>query len=142
MSKMTPSHNIPKVQTAAIVPESGGSIVVKHDHPVKTQADLAPGECLVKLHCTGVCHTDLHAALGDWPLDAKIPLIGGHEGVGDIVAIGSHTANSPVKVGDRVGIKWLADSCLDCEACRKGREQSTCKVSMPFICRPYPCHRL
>ncbi|KAJ7220327.1 chaperonin 10-like protein [Mycena pura] len=86
--------------------------------------DLAPGECLVKLHCTGVCHTDLHAAFGDWPLQAKTPLVGGHEGVGDIVAIGNNTSHSPVKVGDRVGIKWLADSCLHCEQCRKGREQN------------------
>lgn len=104
------SPNIPKTQKAAVVATSGSTIEVKNDHPVKSQADLAPGECLVKLHCTGVCHTDLHAALGDWPLAAKTPLIGGHEGVGDIVAIGSHTAGSPVKVGDRVGIKWLAGS--------------------------------
>lgn len=58
----------------------------------------------------GACHTDLHAALGDWPIPAKTPLIGGHEGVGIIVAIGNNTAHSPVKLGDRVGIKWLADS--------------------------------
>jgi propanol-preferring alcohol dehydrogenase len=107
---MSPSPTIPKTQKAAIVAKSGGTIQVKDDYPVKTQAELAPGECLVKLHCTGVCHTDLHAAVGDWPLQAKTPLIGGHEGVGDIVAIGSHTSGSPVKVGDRVGIKWLADS--------------------------------
>ncbi|KAG6824627.1 hypothetical protein H0H93_001812 [Arthromyces matolae] len=52
------------------------------------------------------------------------PLIGGHEGVGTIVAIAEHTSGSPVKVGDRVGIKWLADSCLNCESCRKGLEQN------------------
>lgn len=51
-------------------------------------------------------------------------LIGGHEGVGEVVAIGANTAKSEIKVGDRVGIKWLADSCLDCENCRNGREQS------------------
>ncbi|KAG5638339.1 hypothetical protein H0H81_000582 [Sphagnurus paluster] len=112
--------SIPHNQTAAIVHKAGGSIVVHDDHPVKKQSDLAPGECLVKLHCTGVCHTDLHCALDDWPLKANIPLIGGHEGVGEIVAIGAHTSHSPVKVGDRVGIKWLADSCLNCEQCRKG----------------------
>ncbi|KAG6815554.1 hypothetical protein H0H87_000606, partial [Tephrocybe sp. NHM501043] len=116
--------NIPKTQIAAIVANRGAAIQVKHDHPVKSQAELAPGECLVKLHCTGVCHTDLHAALGDWPVPPKSPLIGGHEGVGEIVAIGNHTTDSPVKVGDRVGIKWLADSCLNCEQCRKGREQN------------------
>lgn len=62
------------------------------------------------MHCTGVCHTDLHAAMGDWPVPAKTPLIGGHEGVGDVVAIGQDTVNSPVKIGDRVGVKWVAYS--------------------------------
>jgi propanol-preferring alcohol dehydrogenase len=75
------------------------------------------------MHCTGVCHTDLHVKKDDWPLHGITPLIGGHEGVGDVVAIGEYTQDSPVKVGDRVGIKWLAYSCLQCEQCRKGREQ-------------------
>jgi D-arabinose 1-dehydrogenase-like Zn-dependent alcohol dehydrogenase len=70
------------------------------------------------------CWTDLHARLDDWPLHPKIPLVGGHEGVGIVVAIGKYTSQSPVKLGDRVGIKWLADSCLQCEMCRKGLEQS------------------
>ncbi|KNZ80182.1 Alcohol dehydrogenase 1 [Termitomyces sp. J132] len=124
------SPTIPKTQTAAIVASSGASIQVKHDHPVKTQAELAPGECLVKLDCTGVCHTDLHAAAGDWPIPTKSPLIGGHEGVGVIVAIGDHTTGSPVNVGDRVGIKWLADSCLNCEQCRKGLEQNCVEAKL------------
>ncbi|KAF9013594.1 hypothetical protein BDZ89DRAFT_467261 [Hymenopellis radicata] len=90
----------------------------------------APGECLVKIDATGCCHTDLRAASGDWPLKAKSPLIGGHEGVGIIVAIGSNTAHFPVKIGDRVGIKWLADSCLNCgvsngQTRRSGRATST-----------------
>ncbi|KAJ7511645.1 chaperonin 10-like protein [Mycena galericulata] len=119
-----PSYTIPKIQTAAVVPNSGAAIEIRADHPVKTQAELAPGECLIKLACTGVCHTDLHAALGDWPVPPKAPLVGGHEGVGIIVAIGNNTSQSPVKIGDRVGIKWLADSCLNCEQCRKGREQN------------------
>ncbi|KAJ7503469.1 chaperonin 10-like protein [Mycena galericulata] len=119
-----PSYTIPKTQTAAVVPTSGAAIEIHADHPVKTQDELAPGECLIKLSCTGVCHTDLHAALGDWPVPPKAPLVGGHEGVGVIVAIGNNTSQSPVKVGDRVGIKWLADSCLNCEQCRKGREQN------------------
>ncbi|THV02641.1 GroES-like protein [Dendrothele bispora CBS 962.96] len=118
-----PEFTIPKTQKAAVVTKTGGSIEIKTDHPVKAQKDLAPGECLVKLDCSGACHTDLHAALGDWPLKATLPLIGGHEGVGTIVAIADHTSKSPVNVGDRVGIKWLADSCLQCEQCRKGLEQ-------------------
>ncbi|EIN08458.1 GroES-like protein [Punctularia strigosozonata HHB-11173 SS5] len=114
--------NIPATQTACVVASSSEPIEIK-DVPVTQAKDLQPGECLVKLHCTGVCHTDLHARLGDWPIPPKTPLIGGHEGVGEIVAIGEHTSHSPVKVGDRVGIKWLADSCLRCEMCRKGLEQ-------------------
>ncbi|ESK84817.1 mannitol-1-phosphate dehydrogenase [Moniliophthora roreri MCA 2997] len=128
---MSPNFDIPKTQKAAIVAKTGGSIEIKEDHPVRAPEDLAPGECLIKLECSGACHTDLHAALGDWPVPPKVPLIGGHEGVGVIVAIGQNTTRSPVKVGDRVGIKWLADSCLDCEQCRKGREQncSSAKLS-------------
>ncbi|KAJ6596017.1 chaperonin 10-like protein [Mycena sp. CBHHK59/15] len=118
------TYTIPTTQTAAVVATSGAAIEIKQNHPVKGQAELAPGECLVKLACTGVCHTDLHAAMGDWPVPPKTPLVGGHEGVGEIVAIGSNTSNSPVKLGDRVGVKWLADSCLNCEQCRKGREQN------------------
>ena len=117
--------NIPKTQKAAVVVSADEPIHIRDNHPVRQPEDLAPGECLVKMHCTGVCHTDLHARKGDWPLPPNRPLIGGHEGVGEIVAIGAHTARSPVKVGDRVGIKWLADSCLECELCRKGLEQST-----------------
>ncbi|KAJ7352250.1 chaperonin 10-like protein [Mycena albidolilacea] len=124
------SPTIPKTQTAAVVPSSGADIEIRHDHPVKSQEELAPGECLIKLACTGVCHTDLHAALGDWPLPAKTPLVGGHEGVGEIVAIGNNTSHSPVKVGDRVGVKWLADSCLNCEQCRKGREQNCLEAKL------------
>ncbi|KAL0960013.1 hypothetical protein HGRIS_011663 [Hohenbuehelia grisea] len=121
---MSTQYTIPKTQTAAIVSTAGAAVEVKKDHPVKSPEELAPGECLLKMHCTGVCHTDLHAALGDWPLKAKTPLIGGHEGVGEVVAIGANTPNSPVKIGDRVGVKWLANSCLDCEYCRKGLEQT------------------
>jgi D-arabinose 1-dehydrogenase-like Zn-dependent alcohol dehydrogenase len=89
-----------------------------------------PLYCFVFKHkngLSGCCHTDLHAALDDWPVKSKTPLIGGHEGVGIVVAIGDNTVQSPVKLGDRVGIKWLAYSCLMCEHCRKGREQSTHK---------------
>jgi len=116
--------SIPKTQTAAIVPTSAAPLDIRKDYPVRQPKDLKPGECLVKLSHTGVCHTDLHAWKGDWPIPPMTPLIGGHEGLGQIVAIGENTVGSPVKIGDRVGIKWLADSCLDCEFCRKGYEMS------------------
>ncbi|GJE85049.1 zinc-dependent alcohol dehydrogenase [Phanerochaete sordida] len=117
---------IPKTMKAAVVDSSDAPLEIR-EVPVPAPESLKPGECLVKLECTGVCHTDLHAAKGDWPIPAKTPLIGGHEGVGIVVAIGAHTQDSPVQLGDRVGIKWLADSCLDCELCRKGLEQSCAK---------------
>ncbi|TFK49123.1 GroES-like protein [Heliocybe sulcata] len=125
------TYNIPKTQVAAVVPAPGAAVEVRTDHPVKQASELEPGECLVKLTFTGVCHTDLHAKQHDWPVKPKNPLVGGHEGVGIVVAIGEHTSQSPVKLGDRVGIKWLADSCLQCEQCRKGLEQccANCKLS-------------
>ncbi|KAF9548185.1 mannitol-1-phosphate dehydrogenase [Agrocybe pediades] len=121
------SVSVPTSQKVAIVASTGQKVQIK-DHPVKSPEDLAPGECLLKMHCTGVCHTDLHAALGDWPVKPKVPLIGGHEGVGEIIAIGKGTEDCPVKVGQRVGVKWVAYSCRDCEFCRKGLEQNCEKV--------------
>ncbi|KAF8879660.1 mannitol-1-phosphate dehydrogenase [Gymnopilus junonius] len=114
---------IPKTQKAAVVGELGQDVQIR-DVPVKTPQELAPGECLLKMICTGVCHTDLHAAMGDWPVKPNTPLIGGHEGVGEVVAIGNDTVDSPVQVGQRVGVKWIAHSCLHCEHCRKGFEQN------------------
>ncbi|KAG1790234.1 chaperonin 10-like protein [Suillus plorans] len=122
--------NIPKTQIAAVVPFHGAALEIRKDHPVKQPSELAPGECLVKLSCTGVCHTDLHASNDDWPLHASTPLVGGHEGIGEIVAIGENTGDCPVKIGDRVGIKWLAYSCLNCEQCRNGREQNCPKAKL------------
>jgi len=49
--------SIPKVQIAAVVPGPGAPIEIREDYPVKQADDLAPGECLIKMHCSGVCHT-------------------------------------------------------------------------------------
>lgn len=76
---------VPTQQTAAVVDALGAAIEVRTTHPVKQAQDLAPGECLVRLSHTGVCHTDLHAKQGDWPIKPNVPLVGGHEGVGEIV---------------------------------------------------------
>jgi len=46
-----------------------------------------PGELLVKVAACGVCHTDLHAVDGDWPVKPKLPFIPGHEVVGDVAAV-------------------------------------------------------
>ncbi|WP_151952246.1 alcohol dehydrogenase AdhP [Brevibacterium sp. Marseille-P9724] len=81
-----------------------------------------PGEhqALVKLIASGVCHTDLHAMEGDWPVKPSPPFIPGHEGVGIVEKLGpgEHTVN----VGDTVGNAWLWSACGHCEHCRQGWE--------------------
>ena len=49
--------SIPKVQIAAVVPKPGAAIEIREDYPVKQPEELQPGECLLKMHCSGVCHT-------------------------------------------------------------------------------------
>ncbi|KAG8216668.1 chaperonin 10-like protein [Butyriboletus roseoflavus] len=110
------SYQFPKKQVAAVVTGPNLRVLVRRDVPVTQPSELKPGQCLVKMICTGVCHMDLHISKRDWPL--KVPmataLIGGHEGVGEVVAIADHTDASPVRLGQRVGIKWIAYCCRDC----------------------------
>ena len=82
--------------------------------------DPGPGEVLVKMAATGVCHTDLHAVNGDWPIKPTLPFVPGHEGVGTIVRAGSSVKN--VKEGDRVGLPWLHQACGYCDWCLSGWE--------------------
>ena len=77
-------------------------------------------DVLVKIHACGVCHTDLHACHGDWPVKATLPLVPGHEGVGEIVALGDQVSH--LSIGDRVGIPWLYSACGHCEYCLSGDE--------------------
>ncbi|WP_432560175.1 alcohol dehydrogenase AdhP [Granulicoccus sp. GXG6511] len=79
-----------------------------------------PGEVLVELVATGVCHTDLHAAEGDWPVKPTPPFVPGHEGVGKVVEVGEGVLD--LAVGDLVGNAWLWSACGSCEFCRKGWE--------------------
>lgn len=79
-----------------------------------------PGEVLVKVVACGVCHTDLHAADGDWPVKPTLPFIPGHEVAGTVVALGEGVSN--VKIGDAVGVAWLHDACQSCEYCETGWE--------------------
>src|SRR3546814_4327959 len=79
-----------------------------------------PGEVLVKIVASGVCHTDLHAADGDWPVKPKLPFIPGHEGAGIVAAIGPGVTG--LKEDDAVGVAWLHDACGHCEHCITGWE--------------------
>jgi propanol-preferring alcohol dehydrogenase len=96
---------------AAVVEQFGQPLVIReYDVP-----SVGPGLILVKTEACGVCHTDLHAARGDWPLKPTPPFIPGHEGIGVVTQIGAGVTS--VKVGERVGVPWLYSACGHCEYC-------------------------
>jgi propanol-preferring alcohol dehydrogenase len=79
-----------------------------------------PGEVLVKVAACGVCHTDIHAVDGDWPVKPKLPFIPGHEVVGHVAALGQGVTR--LREGDAIGVAWLHDACGACEYCGTGWE--------------------
>lgn len=87
------------------------------------------GEVLVKLAASGLCHSDEHMVTGDFALPADIaelmgisqfPVIGGHEGAGEIVEVGEGVTD--LAVGDHVVFSFIP-SCGKCPSCRQGRSQ-------------------
>lgn len=109
---------IPKTQKAVIFEKNGGKLEYK-DIPVPVPK---ANELLINVKYSGVCHTDLHAWKGDWPLPTKLPLVGGHEGAGVVVAMGENVKGW--KIGDYAGIKWLNGSCMACEYCELSNESN------------------
>ena len=101
---------------AVIVDTFGGALRVDQvDRP-----EPGPGQVLVRIESSGLCHTDIHAAHGDWPVKPKMPLIPGHEGVGKIEVLGEGV--DFLKVGDRVALPWLGRACGRCRYCVGGHE--------------------
>jgi len=101
---------------AAVVEKFGAPLIIKElDIPTP-----GPGQILVKTEACGVCHTDLHAAKGDWPLKPGLPFTPGHEGIGIVTALGAGV--TAVKEGDRVGVPWLYSACGHCEYCLQAWE--------------------
>jgi len=101
---------------AAVVPALRAPLEIRNvDVP-----DPGPGQVLVQIEASGICHTDIHAARGDWPVKPKMPLVPGHEGVGRVVAVGP--GDLPVAVGDRVALPWLGFACGHCRYCVGGWE--------------------
>jgi propanol-preferring alcohol dehydrogenase len=105
-----------RTMKAAVVRQFGRPLGIE-EVPIPTPG---PGEVLVRIVATGVCHTDLHAVDGDWPVKPAPPFIPGHEGAGIVAAVGSGV--SRLKEGDAVGIAWLHDACGCCEPCLTGWE--------------------
>ncbi|MFB4294705.1 zinc-dependent alcohol dehydrogenase [Nonomuraea sp. ATR24] len=100
------------------------AVVTAFDKPVELQEvpvpEPGPSQVLVRIEASGLCHTDIHAAHGDWPVKPALPFTPGHEGVGVIVEAGSAVTGRAV--GERVAIPWLGYACGTCEYCVSGRE--------------------
>ncbi|KAI0902061.1 alcohol dehydrogenase [Annulohypoxylon nitens] len=107
---------IPTEQWAQVVEQTGGPAIYKRIPVPKP----GPDEVLINIKYSGVCHTDLHAMKGDWPLPTKMPFVGGHEGAGVVVARGELVKD--IEIGDHAGIKWLNGSCLSCSYCQQSDE--------------------
>jgi propanol-preferring alcohol dehydrogenase len=105
-----------KMMQAAVVRQFGKPLSIENV-PVPVPG---PGEILVKVIACGVCHTDLHAADGDWPVKPAPPFIPGHEVAGVVAALGAGVTG--LKEGDPVGVAWLHDACTHCEYCETGWE--------------------
>uniref|UniRef100_A0A0G4FLP2 alcohol dehydrogenase n=1 Tax=Chromera velia CCMP2878 TaxID=1169474 RepID=A0A0G4FLP2_9ALVE len=99
---------------------------VAHDGKVTDQVLKVPtlkdGEVLVKMICSGVCHTDLHTMKGDFKGFQKDAVVVGHEGVGRVVLHGPGVTETDMPLGTRVGLPWMHKSCGNCDECRSGWE--------------------
>jgi propanol-preferring alcohol dehydrogenase len=101
---------------AAVVQSFDRPLVIE-DRPSPTPG---PGQVLVRIEASGLCHTDIHAAHGDWPVKPTPPFVPGHEGVGIVTALGDDVKG--IVVGDRVAVPWLGWACGSCEWCASGWE--------------------
>jgi propanol-preferring alcohol dehydrogenase len=81
---------------------------------------LEPGQIRVEVEATGLCHTDIHAAHGDWPIKPSPPFVPGHEGVGIVRELGPGVTE--VALGERVAMPWLGYACGTCDYCVSGWE--------------------
>lgn len=105
-----------RMMRAAVAEKVGEPLVIREIAAPEPGA----GQILVRIVATGVCHTDIHAVNGDWPLKPRFPIIPGHEACGYVAAIGAGVKT--LKEGDRVGISWLNGTCGECEYCLTARE--------------------
>lgn len=108
--------SLPLRMKAAVCTRLGSPLDIR-DVPVP---QIGPGQVLIRIRASGVCHTDLHAADGDWPVKPQPPFIPGHEGVGEVAAVGAGVTH--LKEGDRVGAPWLHTACGRCPHCVGGWE--------------------
>ena len=101
---------------AAVVTDFGKALEIQ-DLPVP---EPGPGQVRVRMEASGLCHTDIHAAHGDWPVKPRPPFVPGHEGIGPVEAVGAGVSES--LLGKRVAVPWLGSSCGTCRYCVSGWE--------------------
>lgn len=102
---------------AAVVYSFDQPLVIE-DRPIP---EPGPEQVLVRVETCGLCHTDIHAAHGDWPVKPSPPFVPGHEGIGIIERLGSGNTHGLAE-GMRVALPWLGYACGDCAYCNSGRE--------------------
>lgn len=107
---------LPKTMRAAVAHRFGAPLIIEE----VAIPQVSAGQILVRVRASGVCHTDVHAVDGDWPVKPVLPFIPGHEGVGEVAALGSNVTG--IKEGDRVGVPWLHTACRACTHCNTGWE--------------------
>jgi alcohol/geraniol dehydrogenase (NADP+) len=90
---------------------------------------LHPDEVEVAVEHCGICHSDLSVVNNEWGF-SKFPVVPGHEVAGRVVVLGANARG--LKVGQRVGIGWNAESCLHCRWCLSG-SQHLCREAVPTI---------
>ncbi|MBI1983329.1 MAG: zinc-dependent alcohol dehydrogenase [Acidobacteria bacterium] len=100
----------------AVLHKPGSPLVIEEREAPRPAA----GEILLKVKACGVCHTDLHIVDGEWCAQ-KLPLIPGHEVVGEVVAVDESVTD--FRIGDRAGIGWIYHTCGHCEFCASDRER-------------------
>ena len=110
------ARSLPRRYRAAVVHDFHTPLTVDQVSAVA----LAAGQVRVRVEACGLCHTDIHAAHGDWPVKPSPPFVPGHEGVGIVVELGPGATE--VAVGDRVAMPWLGYACGICDYCVSGRE--------------------
>ena len=110
------ADRLERVMKAAVVTDFHAPLQIQ-DLPIP---EPGPGEVLVRMETSGLCHTDIHAAHGDWPVKPTPPFIPGHEGIGRVEKLGPGVTGPGI--GDRVAIAWLGYACGECRYCISGWE--------------------
>ena len=127
---MTPGRPVPPPIATPILPDAGTGTLAAAYGAVSPDSGLVPltvarrapkpDDVEIAIEFCGLCHSDVHAARGEWG-GQTYPLVPGHEIVGTVTRVGS--AVTGFAVGERVGVGCIVDSCRECESCLDGLEQ-------------------